>query len=193
MKPEYPHLTRWLEASGALQQGHFLLSSGLHSAAYVQCARLLEVPERARRLGLDLAELVRKYEPGSILSPALGGLIIGYEVASSLAVPFRFVERAGSEMALRRGFSLSAGERVVVVEDVVTTGRSTREAARAAKVAGAKVCAIACILDRTAGRHRFGVPFERLLELEFANYESDSCPLCADGDMPVKPGSRPVS
>jgi len=193
MKPDYPYLTPWLEESGALLQGHFLLSSGLHSSAYVQCARLLEVPDRARRLGIDLAELVRKYEPESVVSPALGGLIIGHEVAAALSVPFRFIERVGGEMVLRRGFSLSAGERVIVVEDVVTTGKSTLEAARVAQAAGAQVCAIAAILDRTAGQQPFAVPFERLLELVFANYEADSCPMCADGGDLIKPGSRPVS
>ena len=191
--PSEPQLTRWLEASDALQKGHFLLSSGLHSAAYIQCARLLQVPDRARRLGSDLAELVRRYEPDSVLSPALGGLIIGHEVAAALSVPFRFVERSGAEMALRRGFSLAAGERVVVVEDVVTTGRSTLEAVRVAQVAGAEVCAIAAILDRTAGQHPFEIPFERLLELEFETYGPESCPMCARGDQATKPGSRPNS
>lgn len=193
MKPDYPYLTTWLEESGALLQGHFLLSSGLHSSAYIQCARLLEVPERARRLGIDLAALVRRYEPDSILSPALGGLIIGHEVAAALSVPFRFVERVGGEMKLRRGFSLSAGERVIVVEDVVTTGKSTLEAAQVVVAAGAQVCAIAAVLDRTGGQHPFAMPFERLLELVFATYESHSCPMCENGGKPVKPGSRPVS
>lgn len=193
MKPERSYLRRWLEESGALRQGHFLLSSGLHSAAYVQCALLLESPRRAERLGIDLAELVREYRPDCVLSPALGGLIIGHEVARALQVPFRFVERVGTQMQLRRGFSLSAGERVLVVEDVVTTGRSTLEAAQVAQAAGARVCAIAAVLDRTGGRHPFEVPFLSLLELSFATYEAGLCPLCLRGDSPVKPGSRPVS
>lgn len=193
MNPERSYLRRWLEESGALRQGHFLLSSGLHSPAYVQCALLLESPRRAERLGAELAKLVRRHQPDSILSPALGGLIIGHEVARALEVPFRFVERIGLQMELRRGFSLSTGERVAVVEDVITTGKSTLEATHVAQAAGARVCAIAAILDRTGGRHPFAVPFESLLELSFATYEAGLCPLCSQGGSPVKPGSRPVS
>ncbi len=120
---------RLLEESGALRRGHFLLSSGLHSTAYVQCALLLEDPVRARRVGQDLAEELRAFHPDSIVSPALGGVIIGHEVAAALGVPFRFTERKGDEMGFRRGFGLRQGERVVIVEDVVTTGRSTLETA----------------------------------------------------------------
>jgi len=143
------------EESGALRRGHFLLSSGLHSEAYVQCALLLEDPVRARQVGSDLAEMLRSYHPDSVLAPALGGVIIGHEVAAELGVPFRFTERKGDEMGLRRGFTLRQGERVVIIEDVVTTGRSTLETASLATARGARVVAIGAIIDRTAGRDPF--------------------------------------
>ncbi len=152
-------LMQMLEESGALRRGHFLLSSGLHSEAYVQCALLLEDPVRARKVGGDLAELLRQFHPDSVLSPALGGVIIGHEVAAGLGVPFRFTERKGEEMGLRRGFTLRQGERVVIVEDVVTTGRSTLETAALATARGARVVAVGAIIDRTAGRAPFDVPF----------------------------------
>ncbi len=120
-------LVRLLEESGALRRGHFQLSSGLHSTAYVQCALLLEDPARARGVGQALAEELRPHHPDSVLSPALGGMIIGHEVAAALGVPFRFTERKGDELGFRRGFTLRPGEQVVIVEDVVTTGRSTLE------------------------------------------------------------------
>ncbi len=180
-----------LESSGALRRGHFQLSSGLHSPAYVQCALLLEEPARARRVGAALAAIVAAHSPESVLAPALGGVIIGHEVAAALGVPFRFVERLGERLALRRGFALRAGERVVVVEDVVTTGKSTRETATLAEQAGAEVVAIGSIIDRAAGLHGFDRPFSALLQLGFPTYAADSCPLCADGPPAVKPGSRP--
>lgn len=192
-----PILTRMLEESGALRHGHFLLSSGLHSQAYVQCALLLEDPLRARKVGQDLAEELRPFHPDSVLSPALGGVIIGHEVAAALGVPFRFTERKGEEMGLRRGFSLRQGERVVIVEDVVTTGRSTRETAALAEARGAVVVGVGAIIDRTGkrdgGAAPFEVPFRALLALDLPFYPADGCPLCAAGGAPEKPGSRPAS
>ena len=185
-------LTQMLEASGALRRGHFLLSSGLHSEAYVQCALLLEDPVRARQVGRDLAELLRSFHPDSVLSPALGGVIIGHEVAAGLGVPFRFSERKGEEMGLRRGFNLRQGERVVVVEDVVTTGRSTLETAALATGRGARVVALGAIIDRTAGRDPFDVPFRALMQLDLPSYTPAECPACRAGAVPAeKPGSRP--
>jgi orotate phosphoribosyltransferase len=186
-------LERFLEESGALQRGHFLLSSGLHSEAYVQCALLLEEPVRARRVGEFLAAELRSFHPDSVLSPALGGIVIGHEVAAALGVPFRFSERKGEEMGLRRGFTLRQGERVVVVEDVVTTGRSTLETAALATKRGARVVAIGAIIDRQPGRSPFDVPFRALLPLELASYAAADCPLCRAGGHPEKPGSRPDS
>lgn len=196
MSPDADHytriLTQMLEESGALRRGHFLLSSGLHSEAYVQCALLLEDPVRARRVGQDLAEKLRQFHPDSVLAPALGGLIIGHEVAAALGVPFRFTERKGEEMGLRRGFTLRQGERVVIVEDVVTTGRSTLETAALATTRGARVVAIGAIIDRTAGRDPFDVPFRSLLQLDLPSHAPADCPVCQKGGLPAeKPGSRP--
>jgi orotate phosphoribosyltransferase len=185
-------LMQMLEESGALRRGHFLLSSGLHSEAYVQCALLLEDPVRARKVGQDLAELLREFHPDSVLSPALGGVIVGHEAAAGLGVPFRFSERKGEEMGLRRGFTLRQGERVVVVEDVVTTGRSTLETAALATARGARVLAVGAIIDRTAGRDPFDVPFRALLQLDLPSYPPAECPACRAGALPAeKPGSRP--
>jgi orotate phosphoribosyltransferase len=183
---------RLLEESGALRRGHFLLSSGLHSTAYVQCALLLEDPVRARRVAQDLAEELRSFHPDSIVSPALGGIIIGHEVAAALGVPFRFAERKGEEMGFRRGFTLRQGERVVIVEDVVTTGRSTLETADLATRHGARVVGVGAIIDRTVGRDPFDVPFKALLKLDLPSYPPHDCPSCQAGSIPAeKPGSRP--
>ncbi len=180
-----------LEACGALRRGHFLLSSGLHSPAYVQCALLLESPARAADAGERLADEMRGLGPDSVLAPALGGVIIGHEVARALGVPFRFAEREGERLALRRGFELRPGERVVVIEDVVTTGKSTLETAALAESAGAVVVGIGAIIDRSGGKHGFDVPFAALLAFDLPTYSRDACPLCRAGSVAVKPGSRP--
>jgi orotate phosphoribosyltransferase len=184
-------LESMLAESGALRRGHFRLSSGLHSPAYVQCALLLELPSRAREVGGALAERLREHAPESVLSPALGGVIIGHEVASALGVPFRFTERQEGVMALRRGFAIASGERVAVIEDVVTTGKSTRECAAVAEAAGARIVAIGSILDRSGGQHGFSAPYAALLRLDLPTYAPESCPLCAAGGTAEKPGSRP--
>jgi len=184
-----------LEACGALTRGHFKLSSGRHSDAYVQCARLLEEPARARQAGEALAAELRRAlgsAPQSVLSPALGALLIGHETAAALGVPFRFVERDGEtrRFALRRGFHLAAGERVVVVEDAVTTGGSTREVMDLARDAGAEVMAVGAVVDRSGGSP-FDVPFVALAALTLPTWLANECPLCAEGSAAVKPGSRP--
>lgn len=179
-----------LAESGALARGHFELSSGLHSPAYVQCALLLEDPRRARRVGRALARLLASLRPEAVVSPALGGVVIGHEVAEALGVPFRFTERKDGEMTLRRGFRLATGERVVVVEDVVTTGRSTNEAAAVVNRAGAEVVAVGSIVDRTGGREVFDVPFFHLLELDLPAWKPGECPLCEAGQPTDRPGSR---
>ena len=168
-----------LERSGALREGHFLLSSGLHSPAYVQCALLLSDPARARRAGEAVAGLVRAQgtEVDSVLAPALGGVIIGHEVAAALGVAFRFVEREGTAMALRRGFQIEKGERILVVEDVVTTGKSTLETAAVAESLGGRVVGIASILDRSGGRPGFRVPYTALVRLDLPTWETSRCPL----------------
>jgi orotate phosphoribosyltransferase len=179
-----------LAESGALERGHFELSSGRHSPAYVQCALLLEDPRRARRVGRALARLLASLRPQAVVSPALGGLVIGHEVAEALGVPFRFTERQDGVMSLRRGFRLEPGERVAVVEDVVTTGQSTREAAAAVEAAGGRVAAVGAIVDRSGGGRPFEVPFYRLLDLDLPAWSAEECPLCAEGGRPEKPGSR---
>lgn len=181
-----------LEDSGALQQGHFLLSSGLHSPGYVQCALLLQDPTRARRVGEALAAELASFEPDSVLAPALGGLIIGHETAVALGVPFRFTERKDGEMTLRRGFALEPGERIVVIEDVVTTGRSTRETMDVIRAHGGNVVGVGSILNRSGKDDGpFGdMPYRALLALDLPTYEPDACPLCAVGGAPEKPGSR---
>lgn len=180
-----------LDESGARQHGHFQLSSGLHSAAYVQCALLLEDPRRARRVGRALARRMGSLRPDSVLAPALGGLVIGHEVAEALGVPFRFTERKEGAMELRRGFALREGERVLIVEDVITTGKSTEETAAIARAAGAEVVAVGAIIDRTGGENPFAVPFFSLLKLDLPALPAAECPLCRQGVPVVKPGSRP--
>jgi len=190
-EPSLP-LESWLAESGALKKGHFQLSSGLHSPAYVQCALLLEHPSRASRLGAEIARELADLDVHSVVSPAMGGLIIGYEVASALGRPFRFVERQDGRMTLRRGFALAPGERIAIVEDVVTTGKSTLEAIELTREHGAEVCAVASILDRTGGDHPFAVPFVSLFSLVLPTYSKAECPLCQAGQALDKPGSRPV-
>ncbi len=178
--------------SGALLEGHFRLSSGLHSTGYLQCALVLQHPGDAEMLGCAIGERVRHLRPSVVLSPALGGVVIGHEVARALGVRAVFVERQDGVFMLRRGFVLSEADRVLVVEDVLTTGGSTRETMQAAVAAGARVVGIASIVDRSGGVVRFEVPYEALLDIALANYQPDRCPLCAQGLPVVKPGSRPV-
>ncbi len=181
--------------SGALLEGHFRLSSGLHSPGYLQCALVLQHPEHAGALGAALGERVRGLRPTTVLSPALGGLIIGHEVARAVGARAIFVEREDGVFTLRRGFTISETERVLVVEDVVTTGGSTRETMQAARAAGAQVVGAASIVDRSggAGRTTLDVPLVSLLEISLPTYDPGSCPLCARGIPVTKPGSRPVA
>jgi len=177
-------------SSGALLEGHFKLSSGLHSSGYLQCALVLQHPEHAAALGRALAGELAPLTPTVVLSPALGGLIIGHEVGRALGVRAIFAERVEKELMLRRGFSLSSTDRVVVIEDVVTTGLSTRETIAVATAAGATVAGAGAILDRSGGASNLGVPFHALETLSLPTYQPDSCPLCAKGVAVTKPGSR---
>jgi len=178
--------------SGALLEGHFRLSSGLHSTGYLQCALVLQHPADAEMLGRALGARVRHLRPNVVLSPALGGVVIGHEVARALGVRAVFVERQDGMFALRRGFVLGEADRVLVVEDVLTTGGSTRETMQTAIAAGARVVGAASIVDRSGGAARFDVPYEALLDVSLPIYQPDECPLCAKGLPVVKPGSRPV-
>jgi orotate phosphoribosyltransferase len=178
--------------SGALLEGHFRLSSGLHSTGYLQCALVLQYPAHAEALGRALAGRVASLRPTAVLSPALGGLIIGHEVGRALGVRAMFAERQDGVLMLRRGFMLGEMDRVLVIEDVLTTGGSTRETMQVARAAGGLVVGAAAIVDRSGGGARFDVPFEALLEIDLPTYEADACPLCARGEQVAKPGSRPV-
>jgi len=177
--------------SGALLEGHFRLSSGLHSPGYLQCARVLMFPRDAERLGAAVAEQVRALAPTLVLSPALGGIVIGQEVARALDVPALFAERVDGVLALRRGFAIDPSDRVLVVEDVVTTGGSTRETMAVARDAGATVVGAGAIVDRSGGNPALDVPFVALLPMTVPTYQPDACPLCQAGTPLVKPGSRP--
>ena len=187
-------LLRLFEERGALLQGHFLLSSGLHSARYLQCARVLMDPGLATRLGEALAARLRPLlggvTPRAVVAPALGGVLVAHEVARALGCVGLFTERQDGAMTLRRGFALDAGDPVVVVEDVITTGGSTREVLDAVKARGARVLAVGSLVDRSGGALDLGVPYRSLLELVVAAHPAEACPLCAQGSRPEKPGSR---
>ena len=176
--------------SGALLEGHFKLSSGLHSGKYLQSALVLQYPDRAAHLGAALADLVRDLRATAVLSPALGGIVIGQEVGRALGIRALFAERQDGALTLRRGFTLSPADRVLVVEDVITTGGSTRETIAVAQAAGAQVVGAAGIVDRGGDPSRVGVPMQTLVRLEVAAYPPESCPMCASGQPVVKPGSR---
>jgi len=176
--------------AGALLEGHFRLTSGLHSPGYLQCALVLQHPRDAGALGAALADRVRGLGVQTVLSPALGGIVIGQEVGRALGVRAIFAERQDGRLTLRRGFSLEAGERVLVVEDVVTTGGSTQETIDVAREAGAVVVGAAAIIDRSGGQQKIDVPFHVLAEVSLPTYDPDSCPLCREGTPVVKPGSR---
>lgn len=181
------------EQSGAVRSGHFLLSSGLHSDGYVQCALVLQHPELAARLARELAARLGQVRAGAVVSPALGGVILGHELGRALGCRAIFAEReAAGGMALRRGFALAAGERVVVAEDVWTTGGSTREVLGIVAAAGAEAVAAAALVDRGgfAGRMAAELPAIALLEMRWQTWPAADCPLCRAGSTPEKPGSR---
>jgi orotate phosphoribosyltransferase len=181
-------------ASGALMKGHFRLSSGLHSDEYCQCAKVAEHPEISEELGRMLADLFRGDHVDVVVSPAIGGIVIGYEVARALGVRAIWAERTDGAMALRRGFGVSPGERVLIVEDVVTTGGSVREVAQVVKEAGAEIVGFGFIMDRSREPLNLPGPTKALLETrDMKTYDPDTCPLCAEGIPLVKPGSKPSS
>lgn len=180
------------EETGALLSGHFRLSSGLHSDRYLQCARLLMWPERAEAAGRELGVKLVEFSPSAVVSPALGGVIIGHETARALKVPAMFVERKDGAFALRRGFVLEPGQATAVIEDVFTTGKSTREAAAAVEAAGGRVVAVGSIVDRGLPAGAFAVPSRSLLSLSVPSWPEAECPLCREGRPVDSPGSRHV-
>jgi orotate phosphoribosyltransferase len=195
--PQAESILELFRATGAYLQGHFRLTSGLHSAEYLQSALVLQHPRAAERLGQLMAEHFRPAidgPPPLVISPALGGLIIGHETARALGGRHIFLERdpTSSKMVLRRGFAIAAGERVVVVEDVITTGGTTKDVIDVVRQAGGEVLSAGCIIDRSGGRADVGVPRVSLVTMQVAAHYPAECPMCAQGIPAVKPGSRPV-
>jgi len=177
-------------ATGALLEGHFQLSSGLHSTVYLQCALVLQFPERAEAFGRAIAEQFQGQGIQLVASPAIGGIVIGHEVARALGARFVWTERDAGQMTLRRGFTIAPGEKTLIVEDVITTGGSTRETIDAVRKAGADVVGAASIIDRSGGSADVGVPLSSLASLRVLSVESSVCEACKLGEPVVKPGSR---
>lgn len=179
------------EQSGAVLHGHFILTSGLHSDTYMQCAKLFENGKIAQELCAMAADKVKKYDPDIIVSPAVGAIIFGYELGKQLGVDNLFAEREkDGNFALRRGFELKPGSRVVVAENVVTTGGSVKEVIELVKRLGSEVVAVAEVVDRSNGKVDFGVPNESLLQIDVKTYAPEDCPMCKTGIAAVKPGSK---
>ncbi|KJR48251.1 Orotate phosphoribosyltransferase [Desulfosporosinus sp. I2] len=176
--------------SSALLEGHFLLTSGKHSAQYMQCAQVLQYPDRAGVLAEGLAATFRDMEIQTVIGPATGGILVAHEVAKALGVRALFTERENGVMRLRRGFTLSPGERVLVVEDVITTGGSVREVLSVVREFEAIPVGVGVLVDRTGGTIDFGLPQSSIIQLEIQAYEAHECPLCARGIPAIKPGSR---
>lgn len=179
------------EQSGAVLHGHFILTSGLHSDTYMQCAKLFEHGDIAEALCKKAADKLRKYNADVIVSPAVGAIIFGYELGKQLGLPNMFAEREkDGNFALRRGFELKAGSKVIIAENVVTTGGSVMEVIELVKSLGAEVVAVAEVVDRSGGKVDFGVPNESLLQIEVKTHKPEDCPMCKAGTAAVKPGSK---
>lgn len=182
-----------LKSVGALREGHFKFTSGLHGEIYVQCALLLKEPDLTGKVCAALADLFRKEQPELVVGPAVGGIIVAYETARQLGVPGIFSERENGRMTLRRSFSVQPGQRVLVVEDVITTGGSSQEVVDLLEGLGAVVVGVGSIVDRSNGAARLSVPFHSLLKIKVNNYDPAACPLCQEGVPLYRPGSRDIS
>lgn len=181
------------KAADALLEGHFQLTSGLHSKAYLQCARVLQFPEKAQNFGAAIAKNFKGQDIQLVAAPAIGGIVIGHEVARALNARFIWTERESNKMTLRRGFTVAPGEKTIVVEDVITTGGSTRETIETLKNAGANVIGAASIIDRSSGTVDVGVPRFSLATIKVESVEPSDCDACRRGEVAVKPGSRSVA
>ncbi|MDD3705723.1 MAG: orotate phosphoribosyltransferase [Clostridiaceae bacterium] len=181
-----------MEKSGALQTGHFLLTSGKHSNKYMQCAKIFQHPDISSEISKDLAEKYDSYEIDIVIGPAVGGIILAYEVARQLEVRALFAERENGVMTLRRGFEIKPGSRVLVVEDVITTGGSVKEVIDVVRSAGGEVVGVAGVVDRSGGKVIFDVPFKSAIKIDIETFEPEDCPLCKSGSAAIKPGSRNI-
>ena len=183
-------LMEMLEKSQAFKKGHFKLTSGLHSEGYVQCALLLKEPQLAEKAGQALAAKFQEAKPDLVVGPAIGGIVIAYEVARSLNVPGIFAERENGQMTLRRGFTVEKGQKALVVEDVITTGGSSQEVVELLEDRGVEVIGVGSIIDRSNGKNKITAPYKSLLALDIKTYQPETCPLCEEGIEIYKPGSR---
>jgi len=179
-----------LEKTGALQSGHFLLTSGKHSNRYIQCAKIFQHPDISAEISKDLAEKYDGYDIDIVIGPAVGGIILAYEVARQLEVSALFAEREKGVMTLRRGFEIKHGSKVLVVEDVITTGGSVKEVIDVVRSAGGEVVGVAGVIDRSGSRSSFDVPFKSAIKIDINTFGPEECPLCKSGSVPYKPGSR---
>ncbi len=179
--------------TGALLSGHFLLTSGLHSPAYFQCAKVLQYPKYAQQLCGRLAEGFGDRRIELVIAPAIGGIVVACEVGRALDVRTIFAEREAGRMTLRRGFEIFPGEKALVVEDVITTGGSVQEVIEAVEANGGEIVGVGCLVDRSGGKARFNVPLDSLAQMEVVTYQPQQCPLCAKGIELAKPGSRKSS
>lgn len=179
-----------LKSVAAIKEGHFRFTSGLHSEKYIQCAMVLKEPELAAKICGAIADHFRQDKPDIVIGPALGGIIVAYEVARALGVPGIWTERENGKMMLRRNFEIKPGQRVLVVEDVITTGGSSQEVVDLAQEMGGQVVGVGAIVDRSNGKAKLSVPFFSLLQIQMNNYDPNDCPLCKQGVPLYQPGSR---
>ena len=183
-------LLKIFKDTGALLEGHFILTSGLHSGRYFQCAKVFQFPWHAEELCRGISEYFQKDAIDLVVSPAVGGIVVGQEVARLLKVRSIFLERVDGSMTLRRGFEVSKGERVLMVEDVTTTGGSVKEVIDVLRNQGCDIVAVAAVVDRSGGSIAFELPYFSLFQMEVTNYNPGDCPMCQSGSTAVKPGSR---
>lgn len=176
--------------TGALMHGHFLLPSGKHSGRHMQCARIFQNPDCSEEIAKDLGEKFEGYDIDIVIGPAVGGIILAYEVAKYFDVKALFAERENGSMALRRGFEISRGSKVLVVEDVISTGGSVKEVIELVRSMGAEVIGVGSVVDRSNGKALFDVPFKSVVKIEIENYDADNCPMCKSGTIAAKPISR---